>query len=200
MNGHQAHDVEAFRGFDVRALCGPKCLCAHAVPPHALQLVNGACCMAYPRARDNVALLCTSLGVTSLPEFAYGLPTGLLCSQWMVAVCFALVATVNTANVTMAPTWDCWVVARDAFPTNASCANPALRATAPSLGQPTPGVVKQDKSSGGSVKTRSDPQRVGMCSGERPIGAAKGKQTKTMALCRPPPPKGPTPIRSGGST
>ena len=34
------------------------------------------------------------------------------------------------------------------------------RATAPSLGPPTPGVVKQDKSSGGSVdttKTRSDP-------------------------------------------
>ena len=65
------------------------------------------------------------------------------------------------------------------------------RATAPSLGQPTPGVVKQDKSSGGSVdttKTRSDPQRVGMRSGERPIGAAKGKQTNTMALCQPPPP------------
>ena len=42
-----------------------------------------------------------------------------------------------------------------------------------SLGQPTPGVVKQDKSSGGSVdttKTRSDPQRVRMSSGERPIG------------------------------
>ena len=35
----------------------------------------------------------------------------------------------------------------------------------PSLGQPTPGVVKQDKSSRGSVDTtkpRSDPQRVGM--------------------------------------
>ena len=57
-----------------------------------------------------------------------------------------------------------------------------------SLGRPTPGVVKQDKSSGGSVdttKTRSDPQRVRMSSGERPIGAAKGKQTNTMA---PPPP------------
>ena len=41
--------------------------------------------------------------------------------------------------------------------------------TAPSPGRPTPGVVKQDKSSGGSVdttKTRSDPQRspgVGWC-------------------------------------
>ena len=46
-----------------------------------------------------------------------------------------------------------------------------------SPGRPSPGVVKQDKSSGGSVdtiKTRSDPQRVRMSSGERPIGAAKG--------------------------
>ena len=42
-------------------------------------------------------------------------------------------------------------------------------ATAPSPGRPTPGVVKQDKSCGGSVdttKTRSDPQRVGMCKGQ----------------------------------
>ena len=64
------------------------------------------------------------------------------------------------------------------------------RATAPSPGRPTPGVVKQDKSSGGSVdttKTRSDPQRVRMCSGERPIGAAKGKQSDTEALPPPPP-------------
>ena len=54
---------------------------------------------------------------------------------------------------------------------------------------PTPGVVKQDKSSGGSVdttKTRSDPQRVRMSSGEGPIGTAKGKQTNTMAPCPPP--------------
>ena len=61
----------------------------------------------------------------------------------------------------------------------------------PSLGLPTPGVVKQDKSFGGSVdttKTCSDRQRVGMSSGERPIGAAKGKQTNTMASCQPPPP------------
>ena len=61
----------------------------------------------------------------------------------------------------------------------------------PSLGRPTPGVVKQDKSSGGSVdttKTRSGPQRVRMSSGERPIGAAKGKQSDTEALCHPPPP------------
>ena len=27
-----------------------------------------------------------------------------------------------------------------------------------------------------------------MCSGERPVGAGKGKQTRTMALCQPPPP------------
>ena len=61
----------------------------------------------------------------------------------------------------------------------------------PSLGRPTPGVVKQDKSSGDSVdttKSRSDPQRVRMSSGERPIGAAKGKQSDTEALCHPPPP------------
>ena len=66
-----------------------------------------------------------------------------------------------------------------------------------SPGQPTPGVVKQDKSSGGSVdttKTRSGPQRVRMSSGERPMGAAEGKQSDTEALCQPPPPKrGPLP-------
>ena len=56
---------------------------------------------------------------------------------------------------------------------------------------PTPGVVKQNKSSRGSVdttKTRSDPQRVRMCKGKRPIGTAKGKQTNTMTSCQPPPP------------
>ena len=61
----------------------------------------------------------------------------------------------------------------------------------PSPGQPTPGVVKQDKSSGGSVdttKTRSGPQRVRMSSTERPIGAAKGKPSDTEALCQTPPP------------
>ena len=60
----------------------------------------------------------------------------------------------------------------------------------PSPGRPTPGVVKQDKSSGGSVDTtkpRSDPQRVRMSSGKRPIGTAKGKQSDTEALCQPPP-------------
>ena len=62
----------------------------------------------------------------------------------------------------------------------------------PSPGQPTPGVVKQDKSSRGSVdttKTRSGPQKVRMSSGERPIGAAKGKQSDTQALCQTPPPQ-----------
>ena len=70
----------------------------------------------------------------------------------------------------------------------------SLDGAPPPLPRPS-GVVRQDKSSGGSAdttKTRSGPQRVRMCSGERPIGAAKGKQTKTMALCQPPPP----PLRS----
>ena len=61
----------------------------------------------------------------------------------------------------------------------------------PSPGRLTPRVVKQDKSSGGSVdttKTRSDPQRVRMSGGERPIGAAKGNQPNTEALCQPPTP------------
>ena len=64
----------------------------------------------------------------------------------------------------------------------------------PSPGRPTLGVVKQDKSSGGSVdttKTRSGPQRVRMSSGEGPIGAAKGKQSDTEALCQTPPLAGP---------
>ena len=71
------------------------------------------------------------------------------------------------------------------------CPWSTARTTAPSPGRPTPGVVKQDKSSGGSVdttKTRSGPQSVGMCGGERPIGAAKGKQSDTEALCQTPPP------------
>ena len=38
-----------------------------------------------------------------------------------------------------------------------------------------------------------------MCSGERPIGAAKGKQIDTEALCQPPPPPwGGTVMRRGG--
>ena len=68
------------------------------------------------------------------------------------------------------------------------------RAAAPSPRRPTPGVVKQDKSSRGSVdttKTRSGPQRVRMSGGVRPIGAAKGKQSDTEALCQPAPPPPP---------
>ena len=63
------------------------------------------------------------------------------------------------------------------------CPGSTARATAPSPGQPTPGVVKQDKSSGGSVdttKTRSGPQRVRMSGGERPIGAARGVGVRTL--------------------
>ena len=63
----------------------------------------------------------------------------------------------------------------------------------PVSGTADPGVVKQDKSSRGSVdttKTRSGPQWVRMSSGERPIGAAKGKQSDTEALCQTPPPSG----------
>ena len=38
-----------------------------------------------------------------------------------------------------------------------------------------------------TTKTHSDPQRVRVCKGERPIGAAKAKQTDTMASCPTPP-------------
>ena len=61
----------------------------------------------------------------------------------------------------------------------------------PVSGTAGPGVVKQDKSSRGSVdttKTCSDPQRVRMSSGERPKGAAKGKHRNTEALCQISPP------------
>ena len=56
---------------------------------------------------------------------------------------------------------------------------------------PQPPLVKQEKSCRGSAdatKTRSSPQRVRMSSGERPIGAAKGKKSDTEALCQIPPP------------
>ena len=45
-----------------------------------------------------------------------------------------------------------------------------------------------------TTKTRLGPRRVRMSSGERPIGAAKGKQSDTEALCQspPPPPAGTT--------
>jgi len=54
------------------------------------------------------------------------------------------------------------------------------------LGSRTPPPLKEN--SVDTTKTRSDPQRVRMSSGERPIGAAKGKQPKTEALCQPRPP------------
>ena len=72
------------------------------------------------------------------------------------------------------------------------CTRSTARAPAPSPGRPTPGVVKQDQSSGGSVdttKTRWGPQRVRMSSGEGPTGATKGTQPNTEALCQPPGPK-----------
>ena len=71
----------------------------------------------------------------------------------------------------------------------------------PVSGTADPGVVKQDKSSRGSAdttKTRSDPYRVRMSSGERPIGTAKGEQPNTKALSPPPPAsKGPNVLASG---
>ena len=77
----------------------------------------------------------------------------------------------------------------------------------PVSGRADPGVVKHDKSSRGSVDTtkrRADPQRVGMHSGERPNGAANGKQTSTMASCQtsPPPlhpPKRPSDFGAGSA-
>ena len=77
------------------------------------------------------------------------------------------------------------------------------RATAPSLGRPTPEVVTRDTPSGGSVdttNTRSGPQRVRMSGGERPIGAAKGKQSDPEALCHPHPSLRPIRCREAGLT
>ena len=59
----------------------------------------------------------------------------------------------------------------------------------PGKGCPKPHPPPPPRPSRGSndtTKTRSDPQRVRMSSGERPIGAAKGKQPNTEALCQPP--------------
>ena len=39
-----------------------------------------------------------------------------------------------------------------------------------------------------TTKTRSDPRRVRMSSGERPMGAAEDTEPNTEALCHPPPP------------
>ena len=99
----------------------------------------------------------------------------------------------------------------DSFPEDVECPPPppgsTARATARLRDSRPPGVVKQDKSSGGSVdttKTRSGPQRVRMSSGERPIGTAKGTQSDTEALCQPPPPPPhpppPSKVRSLGTT
>ena len=65
---------------------------------------------------------------------------------------------------------------------------PPVNGTGNSLspGQPTPGVVKQDKSSRGSVdttKTRSDPQRVRVSSGERQIGVSLGVLQAVLKSC-----------------
>ena len=71
----------------------------------------------------------------------------------------------------------------------------------PVSGTADPRVVKQGKSSGGSVDTTrhsSDPQRVGLFSGERPVGAAKGKQFSTKASSQPLPPQDGHPCRIGG--
>ena len=62
----------------------------------------------------------------------------------------------------------------------------------PSPGRPTPGVVKQDKSSGGSADTtkpRSDPQRVGI-----------RLATNVYQLRRDPMEQGPTEPRARCST
>ena len=65
----------------------------------------------------------------------------------------------------------------------------AWGATPPSI-SPLPMVVPSDlplPPLPNTTKTRSGPQRVRMSSGERPIGAAKGKQSDTEALCQTPP-------------
>ena len=58
----------------------------------------------------------------------------------------------------------------------------------PSLGRPTSEQSNRTTSRGSvdTTKTRSDLERVEVCSGKRPKRAAK--KTKTMASCQPPPP------------
>ena len=61
----------------------------------------------------------------------------------------------------------------------------------PVSGTANPGVVKQDKSSRGSMdttKTRLGPQRVRMSGGERPIGATKRQTIRYRGLAKPPTP------------
>ena len=62
--------------------------------------------------------------------------------------------------------------------------------TSPNASGPRPGNKEKSPPSPRThtTQTRSDPQRVGMHNGKRPIRAAKGKQTNTMASCHPPPP------------
>ena len=55
-----------------------------------------------------------------------------------------------------------------------------------------PGVMRGHE--GGTA--HSGPQRVRMSGGERPIGAAKGTQSDTKALCQTPPPPPPPPLFS----
>ena len=91
---------------------------------------------------------------------------------------------------TPARTSQCWSRQSPAWTRSVHLDAPGQRhGQQPVSGTADPGVVKRDKSSGGSVdttKTRSDPRMVRMSSGERPIGAAKGKQRNTMASCQTP--------------
>ena len=89
---------------------------------------------------------------------------------------------------------------------DSECASGCTWSTArqqPVSGTANPGVVQQDKSSRGSIdtaKTHSGPQRVRMSIGERPTGAAKGKQSDTEALCQPRPDWGEAGNRHGESS
>ena len=89
---------------------------------------------------------------------------------------------------TPASTSQCWSQQTPAWTRSVHLDAPGHRhGQQPAFGTADPEVVKQDKSSGGSVdttKTRSGPRRVRMYNGERPIGAAKSKQ---MASCQNPP-------------
>ena len=69
----------------------------------------------------------------------------------------------------------------------------------PQRPQIPPPTHKSFRGSIETTKTRLGPQRVRMSSGDRPTGAAKGKQSDTEALCQPPPPHTHTlsmPVRS----
>ena len=96
---------------------------------------------------------------------------------------------------TPARTSQCWSRQTPAWTRSVHLDAPGQRhGQQPVSGTADPGVVKQDKSSRGSVdttKTPLGPQRVRMSSGERPIGAAKGKQSDTEACANPPPPPSP---------